>query len=189
MKKRNSVLIMLCVLSLGMIAIGIWLLSVYPSQKLFMILVGIGIYSFLVIIGIMFANLLKRKKPDYHINKQFDTMTITPEERKNSNELYEQRVNQALQVAQGKQESIPITKDLSVIEYTGTLTVDVCMVCKLFLEKNDKILQCPICESLYHRDHLLEWIKIKKRCPVCSQVLIKNKGRNSKQVTISNFIF
>ncbi|NHK32146.1 MAG: E3 ubiquitin protein ligase [Asgard group archaeon] len=46
-----------------------------------------------------------------------------------------------------------------------------CMICKLPLKKDQKISRCPMCHSLFHDSHIYEWLKIKGKCPVCSQSL------------------
>ena len=46
-----------------------------------------------------------------------------------------------------------------------------CMICKLPLKKDQKISRCPMCHSLFHSSHIYEWLKIKGKCPVCSQSL------------------
>jgi hypothetical protein len=47
----------------------------------------------------------------------------------------------------------------------------VCMICKLPLKKNQQIVQCPMCQSLFHQEHIREWLRMKKQCPVCRQEL------------------
>jgi DNA-directed RNA polymerase subunit RPC12/RpoP len=47
----------------------------------------------------------------------------------------------------------------------------VCMVCDLALESNDTLAWCPYCGSVAHRGHLVQWVRTKKRCPMCSHRL------------------
>ena len=47
----------------------------------------------------------------------------------------------------------------------------ICMICKLPLKENQTIAQCPMCQSLFHREHVFEWLKVKGKCPVCMQNL------------------
>ena len=167
--KRDQGLSLLFILANVFIAIGFALIVSYQEQNYSYIILGIGVILFIVLAIIMTAQRLEPKS-------SFQTESISylaDKQRKKSKEIYRQRVEQALQKALGKQENMSISEDLSVNVYTGNLDDDVCMVCKLFLNEQDEILQCPICESLYHRDHLLEWVKVEKRCPVCSQVLYK----------------
>ena len=44
-----------------------------------------------------------------------------------------------------------------------------CIVCNLPIKENDPALKCPYCKNYAHRDHLLEWIKIKGKCPFCGR--------------------
>nr|MDO8098569.1 zinc ribbon domain-containing protein [Candidatus Njordarchaeota archaeon] len=46
-----------------------------------------------------------------------------------------------------------------------------CMVCGLNLSGDGSVACCPHCGNTAHRTHLLEWLHIKKYCPVCGQHL------------------
>ena len=48
-----------------------------------------------------------------------------------------------------------------------------CMICKLSLRKNQKIMKCPFCQSNFHSEHLQEWLRIADDCPVCNKPLKK----------------
>lgn len=47
----------------------------------------------------------------------------------------------------------------------------VCMICKLPLKSTQSISRCPMCYTLFHADHVFEWLKVKGKCPVCLQNL------------------
>jgi len=47
----------------------------------------------------------------------------------------------------------------------------VCMICKLHLKSTQNISRCPMCHTLFHADHVFEWLKVKGKCPVCLQNL------------------
>jgi len=47
----------------------------------------------------------------------------------------------------------------------------VCMICKLPIKEHHKVLRCPMCQSIFHDDHIFEWLKVKGKCPVCMQNL------------------
>ena len=47
----------------------------------------------------------------------------------------------------------------------------VCSVCKLPISYGSETLQCHQCENIAHKEHLLEWIKVKGSCPVCQTSL------------------
>ncbi len=44
-----------------------------------------------------------------------------------------------------------------------------CMVC--FQPVYENAVECPVCEHLFHFDHLIAWIKDNERCPYCKTVL------------------
>ncbi len=52
----------------------------------------------------------------------------------------------------------------------GVETVQ-CSVCKLPISFGVGTAECPHCENIAHREHLLEWIKVKGSCPVCQRHL------------------
>ena len=53
--------------------------------------------------------------------------------------------------------------------------VDRCIVCNLSIKKEERIAHCPSCGHPAHRDHLLEWIKIKGICPFCKRKITADK--------------
>lgn len=47
----------------------------------------------------------------------------------------------------------------------------VCMICKLALKEGQDIKQCPMCQSMFHHEHIIDWLRMKGICPVCQQNL------------------
>ncbi|MBS7249269.1 MAG: zinc ribbon domain-containing protein [Candidatus Freyarchaeota archaeon] len=68
-------------------------------------------------------------------------------------------------------ETLP--KDANFCPHCG-FQLEKCMVCNLPLG-GDKIIRCPYCSGLAHRDHLLEYIKVKGKCPICGKKLKKDE--------------
>lgn len=54
---------------------------------------------------------------------------------------------------------------------------DECPICRKVLLEGDKTEVCPNCLERFHRDHLLEWVKIKGTCPNCGQRIVLEKKR------------
>ncbi len=50
-----------------------------------------------------------------------------------------------------------------------------CSVCKLPISFGSEYLECYHCENIAHKEHLLEWVKVKGTCPICQQKLIPDK--------------
>ena len=46
-----------------------------------------------------------------------------------------------------------------------------CMICKLPFKVDQKVSRCPMCHTLFHENHIFEWLKVKGKCPVCLQSL------------------
>lgn len=69
-----------------------------------------------------------------------------------------------------------IFKELQIGEYyhlpqKNQISIAGCIVCQLPINENQLVLECPVCNLKAHRDHLLEWIKIKGFCPRCGHKL------------------
>jgi len=42
-----------------------------------------------------------------------------------------------------------------------------CTICQGLIKRGDNILECTACNNLAHKDHMLQWLKIKEECPIC----------------------
>jgi hypothetical protein len=51
----------------------------------------------------------------------------------------------------------------------------ICSVCKLPISFGSEHLECYHCQNVAHKEHLLEWVKVKGTCPVCQQKLLAEK--------------
>lgn len=58
---------------------------------------------------------------------------------------------------------------ISELEYNGEIKGKKCAICKLVLEEDDEILFCPECETLFHEEHLIDWLIDHNDCPVCGR--------------------
>ena len=58
---------------------------------------------------------------------------------------------------------------LKRMTYKGAIKGKKCGVCKLDIRKKQKVVQCPYCLNLFHYDHLNDWFKSNKDCPVCDK--------------------
>ncbi|MFW9922515.1 MAG: hypothetical protein ACFFDW_04405 [Candidatus Thorarchaeota archaeon] len=54
-----------------------------------------------------------------------------------------------------------------------------CSVCKLPISFGADTAQCQHCENIAHREHLLEWTKVKGSCPICQNQLKTDDVFNS----------
>lgn len=63
-----------------------------------------------------------------------------------------------------------ITKDTESCPNCGKAKAK-CPVCWNDIFPEENFVKCPHCDTLYHRDHLLEWIKVRGFCPNCMNKL------------------
>ena len=142
------------------------------------LIIGFGVLEF---IGLVIYFIYKRK--DRRLIRDFESRielesNLPPEERIRRNEQHTLRAEQALSLAK-EEKKAQRKKDSPIIkEYKKKLQDDdFCMICKLDLREENEILQCPFCRSLFHKEHLEEWLTIKKTCPVCSQKFDKKQDK------------
>ena len=50
-------------------------------------------------------------------------------------------------------------------------SIGACMVCGLAIQRSAQVAYCVHCGNVAHRLHLLEWIHVKGRCPICGEHL------------------
>ncbi len=58
----------------------------------------------------------------------------------------------------------------------STASKSKCTVCGKDIEIFDEVSGCPICQAKAHREHLIDWIKMKHSCPVCKKSLNVSSG-------------
>jgi hypothetical protein len=46
-----------------------------------------------------------------------------------------------------------------------------CAVCGKDIEIFDQVSGCPLCNAKAHKEHFLDWVKMKHNCPVCKKSL------------------
>ncbi|MBN1330258.1 MAG: E3 ubiquitin protein ligase [Candidatus Heimdallarchaeota archaeon] len=51
--------------------------------------------------------------------------------------------------------------------YSGEIDNKHCIICRIKLDKDDAIWKCPYCIALFHKQHFIDWVTEKGKCPVC----------------------
>jgi rubrerythrin len=64
-----------------------------------------------------------------------------------------------------------VKKAIYRIERGKDLQETICIVCNQPAEEGSKLLQCPACKGVAHRQHILEWLHVKDYCPACRKHL------------------
>lgn len=130
----------------------------------------LGLIIGLLIIGIITASIFiirSRIKQEQQRKREAGAGKVPPEK-------YIRRVQEAVERAKRRKKDRIEEIELIPIRYEGGIEDEFCMICKLKFSKGQEILQCPLCLSLYHRDHLLQWLTEKKKCPVCREPMTKS---------------
>jgi hypothetical protein len=112
------------------------------------------------------------------IPKALKNNRISKGKTKTSDHLSGQTVNFSASAAKKKnQQTQLIGKNIGLtIRQIGSWSLSKekpsnCMICKLPFKEGQSVSRCPMCKSLFHANHLFEWLKVKGQCPVCRQSL------------------
>ncbi|MFX1588140.1 MAG: hypothetical protein ACFFC1_08295 [Promethearchaeota archaeon] len=46
-----------------------------------------------------------------------------------------------------------------------------CAVCGKNIEIFDEVAGCPLCQSRAHKEHMIDWVRMKHSCPICKKSL------------------
>ncbi|MCG3259817.1 MAG: E3 ubiquitin protein ligase, partial [Candidatus Heimdallarchaeota archaeon] len=46
-----------------------------------------------------------------------------------------------------------------------------CEICMMYMVAKEELVQIIDCGHVFHKDHLIEWMKIKRICPICKQAI------------------
>ena len=57
-----------------------------------------------------------------------------------------------------------------------TETQDYCVICRQSVGSREEKVTCPECRNVFHRAHLLEWLKVFNQCPMCQQRIKMHPG-------------
>lgn len=52
-----------------------------------------------------------------------------------------------------------------------TVSKSRCAVCGKNIEIFDEVIGCPLCQAKSHKEHLIDWIRMKHACPICKKSL------------------
>jgi hypothetical protein len=60
-----------------------------------------------------------------------------------------------------------------------------CLVCDLEMNQADVLAGCPHCGNIFHKAHLATWVRLNKRCPVCSERLAEREIKELSRSMLS----
>ncbi|HUU79099.1 MAG TPA: RING-H2 finger protein [candidate division Zixibacteria bacterium] len=47
-----------------------------------------------------------------------------------------------------------------------------CAICKIEIKVGSEVFKCPFCGSFFHKEHYIQWVSTKGKCPVCGKSLM-----------------
>jgi hypothetical protein len=62
---------------------------------------------------------------------------------------------------------------LGSLIYDEEILDEKCGICKLTFNQGQTAIFCPNCETLFHKDHLTNWLESANHCPVCKYKFLK----------------
>jgi len=84
------------------------------------------------------------------------------------------KTTEAIKKPEQKKQCLYCEADLVDVEDEGPIVclncgkkAPYCEVCKNIITAGEKITQVKSCNHVFHKNHILEWIKIKGTCPIC----------------------
>lgn len=61
---------------------------------------------------------------------------------------------------------------LTVIHYQPELEEKTCSICGLAILEKAPIIQCLICEKVFHKKHFIKWLIENETCPICKNLIL-----------------
>lgn len=65
-----------------------------------------------------------------------------------------------------RESKVQISDSLISWQDTNTAT-EYCVICRQSVQSSGEKVICPECNNVFHRTHLLEWLKVFNQCPMC----------------------
>lgn len=160
------------------ITVVLFVLSDNINIANFAFLVNIMLFFTLFVLGvIIFVTIKIRKIKKEEEIKEAEKREMDSDERlENLLEDVDQFINESRRERIGlttrKSKSALKKTRLNIDNYKGKIKNQKCSICKLELRKKQKIIQCTECLSLFHQEHLEEWLKNESACSVCNEKII-----------------
>jgi hypothetical protein len=149
-----------------------------PRETLF--LIG-GVIILLAIIGLLIlvpSFISQKAKKNKKWEQKIDELALDEEKPKEAKESFalakfQSGLTKAIRIS-GKELDLKKLdwRKTKALLYEGEITEEKCAICKLAIEVEEYVMQCPECQSLYHGEHLVEWLIEQGTCPVCRTTLL-----------------
>ncbi|HUT79960.1 MAG TPA: hypothetical protein VMZ29_02065 [Candidatus Bathyarchaeia archaeon] len=164
---RNKVIAFIATVFLvPLIVLLIWLYDHYLIAFLIFLII------FILVIAALITRIVKlisrKRKQKNHVRIEQQILRNYQEVNENTRELIFDGRDQ-LTLSQETQAKEKLSIKLLPYSYKGNIENQICMITKNPFKQNDKIIQCPICLSLYQEKYLIDWLIRKNICSVCGE--------------------
>ena len=138
----------------------------FSPQTIQEVLISLGILSIAMLITSILYRLYKARPDLFYRDQDGNLRFKSPRDRfeydeKEPESPYDSVTSDSYQYKSRGYGKKPFTD--FCLEETTT-----CSICKLKIDKNEKIYRCPECRSPFHIEHLADWLNENSDCPVCN---------------------
>ncbi|MHA1213248.1 MAG: RING finger domain-containing protein, partial [Candidatus Heimdallarchaeota archaeon] len=123
----------------------------------------------LILFNIIFAFMRKKIPQGASLETELQTRKQFSESYERKLEAYGSSIEEIKHDVSHKEDE---KLDVLIVDvYQGEIGSNICPICKLPFQKTDSMLQCKNCLSIFHTEHLKQWLKDHSDCPVCETKL------------------
>ncbi|MFW9923844.1 MAG: RING finger protein [Candidatus Thorarchaeota archaeon] len=132
-----------------------------PSESILIIVyVGLG-FTALLVIAIVLQKVYKNKSKKNEESSSSLNLRATPQLQSRTTQQYQT-------IAKEETFEKPPIRNLEALQVTLDDDQETnCGICKLEIRKHQQISTCPQCGTLFHKEHLGDWLQKEDKCPVC----------------------
>ncbi|HUT80302.1 MAG TPA: hypothetical protein VMZ29_03790 [Candidatus Bathyarchaeia archaeon] len=165
----------LIITGLGLAGFGLYSLGFNnnPIYSIPLLVVGLVLFFVGIVLYIVAERKAKQLKEQVRNSRGIRRTQIIPSDILVSPDEREPIVSTRSQFSANpsQTEIIPEPKILRAKRAYSVTSNEVCMISKLPITRDDKVLQCPSCQSFFIEEYLAEWLEEKQYCPVCKIAL------------------
>ncbi len=145
---------------LGFLPIEILVASIVLFVSIGVAVIGLTIFGIVYLLNRRKEKIIKEEKAASRQNRSITRQQRASEQSHSTTGVRTRNLHKSV-------ESV----SLDTLIFTGKTEGEKCNICKLTCTEDQLICTCPFCESLFHKNHLEDWLIQNKDCPVCSRDL------------------
>ncbi len=157
-KSRSIAIVLVILMCISIIAVVILLIIIFSTDRvnsdpLILSLRIIGPFTFVALSGlfVIIAQSVKKRREERYHQTEYDDLIQDVEE------------------SEKPKKSIKLVLEPKV--FRGDREKQTCEICRKPIKEGHIVIECPRCASLFHHDHILDWLRKNPLCPVCKEDL------------------